>query len=120
MRKFVAVVKREYVQRVRSRMFTLVTLLAPVIMACFAIAPVVIFSIKAGGPLKIAVVDQTGKLYQRVYDSVQESAGSPRSGRVEMNANALGKDPSRRFEEMGEQRESSFQLEEVPPGGRPI
>src|ERR1044072_225915 len=120
MRKFVAVVKREYIQRVRSRMFLLVTLLAPVIMGCFAVAPVAIFSIKAGGPLKIAVVDQTGKLYQRVYDSVQEGARLPRSGRVDMNTNALAKDPSKRFEEMGEQRESSFKLEEVRPDGKSL
>jgi len=62
MRKLFAVVKREYIQRVRSRMFILVTVLGPVVISFFGIAPALIFSIKAGGPVRIAVVDQTGKL----------------------------------------------------------
>jgi ABC-2 type transport system permease protein len=120
MRKFFAVVKREYVQRVRSRMFILITVLGPLVISFFGIAPALIFSIKAGGPLKIAVVDQTGKLYQGFYDSVIEKARLPRSASDPVNSNMLNKDPNERFEQLGEQRESSFELEEVKSEGKPL
>lgn len=66
MRKFLAVVKREYVQRVRTKFFVVATILGPVLMAGFAIVPAMMFSIKSGGPTRLAIVDQTGKMYERV------------------------------------------------------
>jgi ABC-2 type transport system permease protein len=120
MRKLLAVVKREYVQRVRSRMFILVTVLGPVVISFFGIAPALIFSIKAGGPVKIAVVDQTGKLYRSVYESVMENTGTPDSTQDAMNANTLNNGASERFQQLGEQQEGSFELEEVRPDGRSL
>ena len=70
MRKFLAVVKREYIQRVRAKMFIVSTILLPVVMSLFGIVPAVILSINAGGPMRIAVVDQTGKLYDRLQEAV--------------------------------------------------
>ncbi|HEX7957641.1 MAG TPA: hypothetical protein VF508_11895, partial [Pyrinomonadaceae bacterium] len=69
MRKFRAVVRREYVQRVRSRMFLVVTLLAPLMFALFTVVPVLISGIRAGGPTRIAVLDETGRLFERVRDA---------------------------------------------------
>src|SRR5450631_3561090 len=66
MRKFFAVVKREYVQRVRTEFFVVATILGPVLMAAFTIVPALMFGIKAGGPTRLAIVDQTGKMYERV------------------------------------------------------
>jgi len=66
MRKFLAVVKREYVQRVRTKFFVVATILGPVLMAAFTIVPALMFGIKAGGPTRLALVDQTGKMYERV------------------------------------------------------
>src|SRR5260370_39522232 len=66
MRKFFAVVKREYIQRVRTKFFVVATILGPVMMAAFTIVPALMFGIKAGGPTRIAIVDQTGKMYDRV------------------------------------------------------
>ncbi|HTG88417.1 MAG TPA: ABC transporter permease [Pyrinomonadaceae bacterium] len=63
MRKFLAVVKREYVQRVRAKMFIVSTVLLPLVMSLFAIVPAIILNIDAGGPLRVAVVDQTGKMF---------------------------------------------------------
>ena len=71
MKKFRAVVKREYVQRVRSKMFIFATLLAPLILVLFAIVPALIFSIRAGDPIRIAVVDESGGLYDRVNQAIQ-------------------------------------------------
>src|SRR5262245_65583287 len=74
MRKFGAVVKREYIQRVRSKMFVLMTILAPTLVVFFGLAPTLIFAIKAGGPVRIAVVDQTGKLYDHLAQAVNSDS----------------------------------------------
>jgi ABC-2 type transport system permease protein len=100
-------------------MFVVITIVGPLVISFFGIAPALIFSIKAGGPLKIAVVDQTGKVYRHVYDAVTENAG-PGSYAEPVNANMLNRGAGQRFEEIGEQRQNSFELEEVNPGGRPL
>lgn len=98
----------------------LMTVLGPVMVSLFGVAPALVLSIRAGGPVRIAVVDQTGKLYQRVYESVMNNAGTPESGQNQMNANVLNKDASGRFQQMSEQQQRSFELEEVRPGQRSL
>ena len=63
MKKFLAIVKREYVQRVRAKMFIVSTVLLPLVMSLFGIVPALILRIDAGSPQRVAVVDQTGKMY---------------------------------------------------------
>ena len=70
MRKFLAVVKREYVQRVRTKFFVVATILGPALMVLFTIVPALMFSIKAGGPTRLAIVDETGKMYARVVSEI--------------------------------------------------
>lgn len=64
MRKFLAVVKREYLKLVWSKTFIIGTLLAPVLSIVFAVVPALMFSIE-GEASRIAVVDQSGKLGAR-------------------------------------------------------
>jgi ABC-2 type transport system permease protein len=73
MKKFLAVVKREYIARVRAKMFIVSTVLLPVVMSLFAIVPAIIFSIQTP-PLRVAVVDQTGKLYEELKQSLDYDA----------------------------------------------
>ncbi|HEX3281167.1 MAG TPA: ABC transporter permease [Pyrinomonadaceae bacterium] len=120
MRKFFAILKREYIQRLRSRMFILITVLGPVMISLFGIAPALALRIKAGGPLKIAVVDQTGKLYQGVYRSLTDNAGPPESGQDELNAAAPGKNPSERFQQLNDKQEGRYEIQEVRLEGRPL
>ena len=86
MRKFRAVLKREYIQRVRARMFIVSTILLPVVMSLFGIVPAVILTIDAGGPMRVAVIDQTGKVYGRLAEALAsdettaEQADQTRSG----------------------------------------
>src|SRR2546425_108293 len=77
MRKFFAVVKREYIQRVRTKFFVVATILGPVMMAAFTIVPALMFGIKAGGPTRIAIVDQTGKMYDRVARELTIDRSAP-------------------------------------------
>jgi len=109
MTKFLAVVKREYIQRVRAKMFIVSTILLPAVMSLFAIVPAIIFSIETP-PLRVAVVDQTGKMYQQLrralysdssdQDTSSDTAGVPRGV------------PRRGF--------SAFALEEVNPANQSL
>ena len=86
MRKFRAVLKREYIQRVRARMFIVSTILLPVVMSLFGIVPAIVMNIEAGGPMRVAVIDQTGKMYGRLQEalatdeSTSEQENEPRTG----------------------------------------
>src|SRR5260370_20496150 len=71
MRKFFAVVKREYIQRVRTKFFVIATILGPVMMAAFTVVPAIMFGMNAGGPMRLAIVDQTGKMYGRVAKELE-------------------------------------------------
>ena len=69
MRKFLTVVKREYLQRVRAKMFIVSTVLLPLVMSLFGVVPAVIMSVEAS-PVRLAVVDQTGKLYEHLSQAL--------------------------------------------------
>lgn len=120
MRKFFTIVKREYFQRLRSRMFVLITVLGPVMISLFGIAPALVLRIQAGGPVKIAVVDQTDKLYQAVYKSVMDNGVQPQSSQDQINAGVPTKNASERFQQVGEQQEGRFEIQEVRLEGRPL
>jgi ABC-2 type transport system permease protein len=77
MKKFLAVVKREYLARVRAKMFIVSTFLLPIVMSLFGIVPALILNIKTP-PVRVAVVDQTGKMYA----SLQESVSGDDSGKT--------------------------------------
>ncbi|HNU06352.1 MAG TPA: ABC transporter permease [Pyrinomonadaceae bacterium] len=69
MKKFFAVVKHEYRKIVLRWTFLLGTLLFPLIAACFAVVPAIIFSIK-GEPTRIAVIDRSGKIAPRLKENL--------------------------------------------------
>ena len=112
MRKFLAVVKREYLQRVRAKMFIVTTVLLPGVMSLFAVVPILVVNIKTP-PVRLAVVDQTG----RIYDQLKVALGSDESG---TNENEGGpQTPARRglasfmLEEINAPNQSTDQLCEV-------
>ncbi|MDQ3649463.1 MAG: ABC transporter permease [Acidobacteriota bacterium] len=81
MRKMLVVIRREYTQGVRSKTFVISTVLGPIMMIVFTVVPGLLFNLNTGDATRLAVVDQTGKLYERVRDSImraddQESAVS--------------------------------------------
>lgn len=61
MRKMFAVVKREYLQAVRKKMFVIMTILFPVLMAGAFTLPTIIAA-RGLGEKKVVVVDGTGRL----------------------------------------------------------
>ncbi len=85
MKKFLAVVKREYVQRVRAKMFIVSTVLLPLIMSLFGVVPAIILSIDAGSPQRVAIVDQTGKMYVHLSDALYNEASNQDSSNENAN-----------------------------------
>ena len=61
-KKIFAVIRREYVERVRTKAFWIATLLIPIFFFAILVVQIMV-SRKAGGERKLAVVDLTGKLY---------------------------------------------------------
>ncbi|HEX8843698.1 MAG TPA: ABC transporter permease [Pyrinomonadaceae bacterium] len=124
MTKFWAIVKREYLTRVRTKMFVITTLLGPVMLALFTIVPALVASLKVG-VTRVAVIDQTEgeKMYDRVQQSLlggggSEDATAGASGEAagrSVNANTV--DRAR-----GAQRASggSFQVSRVSLEGRSL
>ena len=103
MNKFFTVLKREYMQRVRAKMFIVSTILLPVVMSGFGIVPAIIMTIETP-PMRVAVVDQTGRMFiplkQALYGDAPEQ--EPRTDSA----------PRSRF--------ASFVLEQVSGTNQPL
>jgi len=68
--KLWAVVKREYLERVRTKGFVIATILGPLIMGAMMIVP--LLAMRSGGKrLKVAVLDGTGTLGPAVEDALR-------------------------------------------------
>lgn len=85
MKKFLAVVKREYMQRVRAKMFIVSTVLLPLVMLLFGVVPILIINIDAG-PIRVAVIDETGKM----YEPLNQAVATDESRREESNPSGVG------------------------------
>jgi ABC-2 type transport system permease protein len=69
-RKLLAVIRREYVQGVRNKGFIISTLLAPAIMSLFFVVPILLATLRTGGDTRLAIVDQTGRLYAPLSETL--------------------------------------------------
>lgn len=80
MKRVVAVARREYLERVRSKAFIVSTLLGPALMAGFMIVPGVLMDRQRGKPLRVAVFDAEGGVGKAVEESLAERRvlGKPR------------------------------------------
>jgi ABC-2 type transport system permease protein len=120
MNKLFAVIKREYLQRLRSRMFIITTILGPLMLIVFSVIPSLIFSIKAGGATKIAVVDQTGRLYERVRTSILKEETSNARDNTTSNdvvSRNMGPGAKNGVDAVKAATKIAFQVEEVPGQG---
>jgi ABC-2 type transport system permease protein len=68
--KLWAVIRREYIERVRTKGFVIGTVLGPLIMSALMIVPAL--AMRSGSkPLKVAVLDRTGALGPAVEDALR-------------------------------------------------
>jgi len=106
MRKLLAVIRREYVQGVRNKGFIISTLLAPAIMSLFFVVPILLATMRTGGDTRLAVLDQTGRLYAPLSESLSRTGADEDEG---------PKRPPRGLSD--EKFEARFAVERVEPGG---
>jgi ABC-2 type transport system permease protein len=119
MNKFLAVVRREYVQRVRSRMFLVVTVGAPLMVALFTVVPMLIAGIRTGGPVRIAVLDETGRMYERVSDAVARTDAEDEAegaARASQPAAAMNQNGRERIEQAARASAQAYTVERVEQG----
>ena len=114
MKKFVAVIKREYLQRVRTKFFIVSTVMGPVVLGLFAVFPVYIANMNFGGATRLAVIDQSGKL----YDTFQNAITTEETENVDSTDENTASNPQmQRDVRFGSQK---FQIEPVSLSGRTL
>jgi ABC-2 type transport system permease protein len=123
MRKLFAVVKREYVQRVRSKFFVVATILGPVLMAAFTIVPALMLGMKAGGPTRLVIVDQTGRMYERLAKELLSGKGQPDDSMAAPTPFAPGSgpvNPKGQIKQPDQMSRPSFAVEEAKLDSRSL
>lgn len=122
MNKFLAIVKREYVQRVRTRFFVIMTILGPIMLVVFTIVPGLLFAIKTGGDIRVAIIDQTEgrKLYQPIRDALVTGKPTAEDGSKSSIDSGLNSNSKQRMEKAGSQLRGSFAVEPADLNGRPV
>ena len=128
MSKTLVIIKREYLQRLRSRLFIIGTLLGPVIIIAFAIVPGLLFSMRTGGPMRIAIVDGTGKMYGLVRQEIlredtdennPDNNGAQSGSAVTPSANVRG--ATQKLQGANAPPKVQYETEEVPwPEGQSL
>ncbi len=68
--RIMAVIRREYLERVRTKAFWISTLLVPFFLAAVMILPAYLAA-RGGGEFKIAVIDLTGRFFEPVQEEVE-------------------------------------------------
>src|SRR5262245_59137142 len=119
MTKFLAVVKREYIQRVRAKMFIPLTVMGPVMLLVFTVVPGLLFNIKTG-ETRIAIVDQTEgqKLFEPIRRAIQKRETDQNNQAQivqQLNANAKEK-----LENAGKRFAGSFSIERADLTGHSL
>jgi len=115
--KLWAIIKREYLQRVRSRMFVVWTILGPLMMVLFTIVPAFIFQIKAGEATRLAILDQSGRMYERVRASILREHSNEAASGSAAAVDALNQNARERVQKAGELIAANYQIEQVSPVG---
>ncbi len=122
MSKFLAIIKREYLPRVRTKGFIVSTVLGPLIMIGMAVLPAMIFMINADDATRLAVVDQTGEIYEHVRESVlreRDERGASAAGES-LKTTDSDRSPDERMRRAGATARPNFEIEQVPQAGRAI
>ncbi len=71
--KLLKVAKREYLERVRKKSFLIGTVLGPILMGALIVVPGLIFERTPEGQSNIAVIDQTGSLFDEVSEALGDT-----------------------------------------------
>src|SRR5215207_1197039 len=117
MKKFLAVVKHEYKKVVMKWSFLIGTLLMPILAACFAVVPAIIFSLK-GEPTRIVVADPTGKIEPRLKSNLSaEKMDARAQAAAQKSMEDLTPTQEEQMKRSSEQFAQGFEFVDYPIGG---
>lgn len=120
MRKFWAVVKREYFKIVWTKLFIISTLFAPLAMFALSFLPVLFFSIK-GNALRMAVIEDDGKIFSRLQENLSAEKQLERMKKVsEDSLKNLNATQDEKMRQTAEQFGGNFALEQIKTNGQSI
>lgn len=122
MNKFLAIVKREYLVRVRTKMFVVMTIVMPLLLVMWAVVPSLLLSVKSGGATRIAIVDQSGKLFDILNENIttekvdkNEKAGPATQAEEEMKKNS-----AQRMQEAARRNTGNYAVEKADLTGKSL
>jgi ABC-2 type transport system permease protein len=72
------VIQREYVQATRKKGFLIATLLGPIAMAGIMLIPVLLSDVSSERQQRIAVMDETGEIYEKLVASLRDTLSDGR------------------------------------------
>lgn len=80
MNRLVPVVRREYLERIRSKLFLISTLVGPLLVIGLTLVPGLLMQKQRGKPLRVAILDESGVLGQAAEQSLarRRAAGEQR------------------------------------------
>ncbi len=118
--RVLAVIRREYLEHVRTKAFWISTLLVPVLMGALMIVPVWLAA-RGGGSFRVVVLDLSGRFAAPVAEEVARAvAASEEKLSVTVVAEPLGADPETTRETVkGRVQEKEFDGLLVLPAGLP-
>jgi ABC-2 type transport system permease protein len=87
--KLWVIVKREYIERVRSKAFVIGTILGPLLMTAMLVVPTLAARSK-GKPLRLAVMDSGGELGAKIADALRDQMADGRARFEVVPASELG------------------------------
>ena len=122
MNKLLAIIKREYLQRVRTKFFVIMTVLGPLMLVVFTVVPGLLVGIKTGDT-RIAIVDQTegAKLYEPIRAGLlKPDRDDEESDNKQGMAGSVNANQKDRMEKAAKSFTGSFRVEEVKLNGRPL
>jgi ABC-2 type transport system permease protein len=67
MNKINAVIKREYLTRVKKKSFIILTLLIPILIAGLMVVPILMMNMSSGKPTNIIILDESGLMEDNLY-----------------------------------------------------
>ena len=122
MNKLLAIIKREYLQRVRTKFFVIMTVLGPLMLVVFTVVPGLLLNIQTG-ETRIAIVDQTEGA--KLYEPIRKGLLMPDNDEEENNnrqtvAGSVNENQKERMEKAGKSFAGSFRVEEAKLNGRSL
>jgi len=120
MGKLIAIIKREYIERVRTKWFAIATLLGPIMFLALTVLPILFVSrtVATSASSNITIIDATGAgLGARVVAEMKDTSATPPLVTVVAASQVAAAESLATTAIMGEQRQGYLVLDSATMGG---